>query len=68
MRRRLLTGFFLLDGLCALALPVVAPTLLAAPQAEAAYVEIAGMCVQETASPDDGLGGRPVPMSLCTDA
>ena len=70
MRRRFLAAFVVLDGLCALASPLIAPSLLTVggapePAAQVAYVEIAGMCVQEIQAPGADLAGRPVPMSLC---
>ena len=70
MRRRFLAAFVVLDGLCALASPLIAPGLMpgfGAPDSgdQVAYVEIAGMCVQEIQAPGADLAGRPVPMSFC---
>lgn len=68
MRRRLLAAFLALDGLCALAAPLMAPALLPSPEPEAAYLEIAGTCVEEMPDRDAGLGGRVVAMSFCAEA
>ncbi|PAP75638.1 hypothetical protein [Rubrivirga marina] len=65
--RRLLV-LVALDGLCALAAPLLAPAVLPAaepgPPPTAAYVEVAGVCVEDQAG-GAGLGGRPVEMSRC---
>ncbi|PAP77407.1 hypothetical protein [Rubrivirga marina] len=68
MRRRLIAVFVALDGLCALASPLLAPALLPSPQPESTYVEIAGMCVEEAPDLGAGLGGRLVDMSFCAGA
>lgn len=66
MRRRLVAAFLALDSFCALAAPLVAPSLSFEPRPETTYVEIAGVCVEETGDAD--LGGQPVEMSLCMGA
>jgi hypothetical protein len=68
MRRRLIAAFLALDGLCALAAPLLGPALLPSPEPESTYVEIAGMCVEEMPDRDAGLGGRIVATSLCAGA
>ena len=68
MRRRLIAAFVALDGLCAVAAPLLAPALLLSPEPAPTYVEIAGMCVEEMPDRDAGLGGRPVAMSFCAEA
>ena len=68
MRRRLIAGFILLDGLCALAAPLIVPALLPHAPAEAVYVEISGTCVEEIRLDETAPAGRMVPMSFCTSA
>lgn len=70
MRRRLLIACFVLDGLCAVAAPILAPTLFDRSPAdqtsgEAPYVEIAGLCVETVEIAGADAAGRPVDMALC---
>lgn len=62
MRRRLLVIVLALDGLCALALPLVAPVLGIDGDR---YVEVAGACVERLETGDDALGGRVVSDLFC---
>lgn len=67
MRARLLAAFFLLDGLCAVALPAVGALVTAeAAGAQPVYVEVAGTCVEALPSDDPGVMGVSVPMTLCS--
>lgn len=66
MLRRLFVAYLVLDTAFALGALALAPGLVLTPESDTAYVEIAGTCVEEAATDDAGLGGRPVPMSLCT--
>lgn len=70
MRRRLLTAYLVLDGLCILVAPSLLPALSAPgpaedPASKAAYVEIAGLCVEEMETEGADAAGRPVDMALC---
>ena len=61
MRRRVLTACLVLDGLCALAAPLLLPALGAPDR----YVDVGGLCVQEGVRLDGVVGGRPVDGSFC---
>ena len=67
MRRRLITGFLLLDGLCAVLAPVAATALADGPM-PTAYLEVGGVCVEQDQSDPELLAGKVVPMAHCTDA
>ncbi|WP_412067697.1 hypothetical protein [Rubrivirga sp. IMCC43871] len=64
MRRRLALAALVLDGICALAAPVV----LAQSESDGRYVAVAGACVERIETLESGpdtLGGRLVDDALC---
>lgn len=62
MRRRVLVAALVLDGLCALAVPLAAPAVGLDGDR---YVEVAGACVERLQTGGEELGGRVVADLYC---
>lgn len=61
--RRFLAALFVLDGLCAVAVALVAPAALAAPAPET--VDLGGVCVEVVEQGPGGTVGRVVEADAC---